>query len=186
MWFGFLGFILCVQTIYAQDKSEADRLEQEYLTKTLSIPEQFSVLLKLAQNSPDPEKSLLYSEKLITLAKSQSSDSILISGLLQKGNALTLKGDLSLALQSFFEGIELVEDRNDLERSGPGDCRGPRLLDPGRVRSRCQRPGLGGSGRGSWGRQIRCLLAGRRTTGLGLDPRESSHPNERKQAGPDR
>lgn len=118
MWFGFLGFMLCVQTIDAQDKSEADRLEQEYLTKTLSIPEQLAYLRKLAQDSPDPDKSLLYSEKLIALAKSQDSNSIVISGLLQKGNALTLKGDLSLALQSFFEGVELVEDRNDLEILG--------------------------------------------------------------------
>jgi class 3 adenylate cyclase len=118
MWFGFLGFILCVQTIRPQDKFKADSLEQLYLTKTLSIPEQLDVLTRLAQNSPDPDKSLLYSEKLIALAKSQKSDSILVDGLLQKGNALTLKGDLSLALQSFFEGVELVEESNDLEKLG--------------------------------------------------------------------
>jgi class 3 adenylate cyclase len=118
MWFGFLGFILCVQTIRPQDKFKADSLEQLYLTKTLSILEQLDVLTRLAQNSPDPDKSLLYSEKLIALAKSQKSDSILVDGLLQKGNALTLKGDLSLALQSFFEGVELVEESNDLEKLG--------------------------------------------------------------------
>lgn len=51
MWFGFLGFILCVQTIRPQDKFKADSLEQLYLTKTLSIPEQLDVLTRLAQNS---------------------------------------------------------------------------------------------------------------------------------------
>ena len=113
-----MGFILCIQTIYAQDKSEADSLEQVYLTKILNTPEQLRVLRKLAQSSPDPDKSLLYSEKLIALAKSQNSDSILADGFLQKGNALTLKGDLSLALQSYFEGVEVVESMNDLNRLG--------------------------------------------------------------------
>ena len=107
-----------MQTICAQDKSKADSLEQVYLTKTLSLTEQIDVLTSLAQSSPDPKKSLLYSEKLIAFSKSQNSDSSLVDGLLQKGNALTLKGDLSLALQSYFEGVEIVKDMHDLQRLG--------------------------------------------------------------------
>jgi len=118
IWFKLLIIILSLQSIHAQDKSKADSLEQVYLTKNLSLTEQLDVLSALAQSSPDPEKSLLYSEKLIAFAKSQNSDSSLVDGLLQKGNALTLKGDLSLALQSYFEGVELVEDMNDLPRLG--------------------------------------------------------------------
>ncbi len=110
--------MLCLQSVCAQDKFKADSLERVYLTKTLSLAEQLDVLSELAQSSPDPEKSLLYSEKLIAFAKSQNSDSSLVDGLLQKGNALTLKGDLSLALQSYFEGVELLEDMDDLPRLG--------------------------------------------------------------------
>ena len=110
--------MLCLQSVCAQDKFKADSLERVYLTKTLSLAEQLDVLSELAQSSPDPEKSLLYSEKLIAFAKSQNSDSSLVDGLLQKGNALTLKGDLSLALQSYFEGVELIEVMDDLPRLG--------------------------------------------------------------------
>jgi len=113
-----LFIVLCAQILYPQDIHEADSLEQVYLTKTLSLKEQFEVLKFLAQNSPDPEKSLLYSEKLITLAYSENVDSIAVTGLLQKGNALTLKGDLILALQSFFEGVELAETLGNNEDVG--------------------------------------------------------------------
>lgn len=116
--FRLLIISLCLQPSYAQDKSKADSLEHVYLTKSLSLIEQLNVLTILAQNSPDPEKALLYSEKLIAFAKSQNSNSSLVDGLLQKGNALTLKGDLSLALQSYFEGVERASNLNDLDRLG--------------------------------------------------------------------
>ena len=116
--FRLLIISLCLQPCYAQNKSKADSLEHVYLTKSLSLTEQLNVLTILAQNSPDPEKALLYSEKLIAFAKSQNSNSSLVDGLLQKGNALTLKGDLSLALQSYFEGVELASNLNDLDRLG--------------------------------------------------------------------
>jgi len=95
--------------IYAQNKSEADKLEQEFLTKNLSLQEQMETLAKLAQDSPDFDKGLLYSEKLLQLARSVDSTRFVLQALTQKGNALTRKGNLSLALEVYLEGIDLAK-----------------------------------------------------------------------------
>lgn len=104
--------------IEAQNKTATDRLEQIFLTKDLSVEEQMDILGKLAQNSPDINKCLLYSEKLIKLARSQKSNEYILSGLTQNGNALTRKGDLSLALEVFLEAVELAKFVNDSSSLG--------------------------------------------------------------------
>lgn len=77
-----------------------------------------TMLRNLAVDHPDPSTSLLYSNKLLTLAKSQNSTEFIFKALQQKGNALTLKGDLSEALEVFMEGAGLSEVENDKELSG--------------------------------------------------------------------
>jgi class 3 adenylate cyclase len=101
-----------------QDKTTIDSLENEYLTQNLSIDEQMTVLSKLANNHPDPSQSLLYSDKLLLLAQSQNSTKNITNALQQKGNALTIKGDLSEALDIFLVGVRLAKKEKDIEGLG--------------------------------------------------------------------
>ena len=72
-----------------------------------------NLLNNLARDHPDPSRSLLYSDKFLLLAKSQNSTLSIIYALQLKGNALTLKGDLSQALEIYLEGVELAKEIND-------------------------------------------------------------------------
>lgn len=109
---------LCIFSASGQDKTTIDSLENTYLTRNLSALEQMTVLRDLAVDHPDPSTSLLYSDKLLTLAKSQNSSEYIFAALQQKGNALTLKGNLSEALDVFMEGADLAEVNKENEATG--------------------------------------------------------------------
>ncbi|MBO3117685.1 adenylate/guanylate cyclase domain-containing protein [Winogradskyella sp. DF17] len=112
--------VICLvfAVLTAQNKTKADSLEQIYLTKSLSVEEELDVLGKLAQYSPDIDKGLKYSEKLLQLARSQNSIDDQLQALLQKGNSLTRKGDLSLALQTYLEGVKIADSSKKQELLG--------------------------------------------------------------------
>ncbi|GGZ87065.1 hypothetical protein GCM10007028_26500 [Algibacter mikhailovii] len=103
---------------WSQYKSIIDSLENRYLNPNLSVSEQMSVLEGLAVKHPDPDKSIFYSDKLLLLAKSQNSKEDIITALQAKGYALTIKGDLSLAIEVFMQGIALSKEINDTELLG--------------------------------------------------------------------
>jgi class 3 adenylate cyclase len=106
-------FFLLLSKGFSQNRSTIDSLENRYLTQNLSIPEQMTLLNNLARDHPDPSRSLLYSDKFLLLAKSQNSTLNIIYALQLKGNALTLKGDLSQALEVYLQGIDLEKEIND-------------------------------------------------------------------------
>ncbi len=101
----------------SQNKESLDRLEIRFADKNLIITEQISVLRQLALDSPDADKSLYYSEELLKIARTVDSTKAELHALLQKGNALTRKGDLSAALKVYFEGVETsVEYQEELAK----------------------------------------------------------------------
>lgn len=101
-------FVFC-SGMYCQNKAVADNLEQIYTSGNFKEKDRLKLLNDLADNHPDPEKSLFYSEELLREAQAVDSTKRIIGAYLQKGNALKLKGELTQALKSYFEGVQLAE-----------------------------------------------------------------------------
>ena len=111
-----LGFFLffCLQ-LFCQDQQTIDSLEQVYLANDYKDQDKLQILRKLANSHNDPERALYFSEALILNAQQLDSTLLLYAGYLNKGNALTRKGNLSEALKSYFKGAEIAvkEETND-------------------------------------------------------------------------
>ncbi|MDH3323910.1 MAG: tetratricopeptide repeat protein, partial [Flavobacteriaceae bacterium] len=114
-----LGFLcLFSAEVYGQIQAIADSLDLVYVTGNFEEKDQLKILKGLAENHVDPEKRLVYSEKLIQTAQELDSTEYVYSGLLQKGNALKAKGDLSEALRIYIEAVEQAIDEKSYENEG--------------------------------------------------------------------
>jgi len=100
---------------YGQNQAKADSLEIIFNSGAFEESDRLKLLSKLAASHPNPDKSLRYSEELIRQAMALDSTVSLYNGYLQKGNALRLKGDLSEALKSYLNGVQIVS--NDKTKS---------------------------------------------------------------------
>jgi len=107
-----LGFLFLIHlNLLGQNQTPADSLELVYSSGNFNSQNQLAILSKLAADLEDPEKKLTYSIQLIQLAQAQDSIQYLYKGFLSKGNALRLKSDLSLALESYFEAARIAAGR---------------------------------------------------------------------------
>ena len=104
-----LGFFLifCMQ-LFSQGQQSIDSLVQIYNAGTYQEEEKLQLLYDLSFGLNDPDTALRYSEELILNAQQLDSSSRLLSGYFNKGNALTRKGNLSDALESYFKGAEIA------------------------------------------------------------------------------
>lgn len=113
-----LGFVFILTQIcfscltYAQNEIVADSLEKVFESGEFEKREEFSILLGLAQNYSNADKKLQYSDLLIELSANSDSIPYLIKGLMQKGRALTVKGDLSSALEVYFKAATLASENS--------------------------------------------------------------------------
>ncbi|NNL01729.1 MAG: tetratricopeptide repeat protein, partial [Eudoraea sp.] len=101
----------------AQDQAKADSLELIYNSGQFAEKDRLQLLYQLAVNNPDPNKSLQFANELLRRAKIADSASRIIGAYMEQGSALRLKGDLSRALESFFEGVKVAneeESKSDL------------------------------------------------------------------------
>jgi class 3 adenylate cyclase/Tfp pilus assembly protein PilF len=113
-------FFIIYSSIYGQDKStiDIDSLSQIYKSGIYKKQDKLKILKELAVNHTDPEKILQYSEELIEAARGLDSIDYLFQGYLEKGNALRFKSNLSHALQSYFQGAQIVEDEESKIKLG--------------------------------------------------------------------
>ena len=105
---GFLfvtGFVL-----FGQDQVLADKLELVYTSGEFEEKDRLQLLKDLAFEHPNPEKALLYSDELLRRAQAVDSTRFIIAGFQLKGNSLKLKGDISRALASYFEGVKIATE----------------------------------------------------------------------------
>ena len=96
--------------LYGQNQVLADSLELVYTSGRFEEKARLQLLNDLAVKHPNPEKALLYSEALLYKAQAVDSTRFVIAGFHQKGNNLKLKGDLSRALASYFEGVKIATE----------------------------------------------------------------------------
>ncbi|MGB5692653.1 MAG: adenylate/guanylate cyclase domain-containing protein [Flavobacteriaceae bacterium] len=101
---------------YTQDQKLADSLIEEYKMGAYQADD-LMVLRKIAQNEQNPDRKLHYTQKLIERAEKDSVFEFLISGYLEKGNALQLKGEYANALDSYFKSLDFANRvSNDVGR----------------------------------------------------------------------
>ncbi len=110
-------FILCAD-VSGQDQVVADRLELIYTSGEFEEKDRLQLLDDLASSHPNPIKKLQFSEELLRRAKAADSTLRISNAYMQIGNALTLKGDLSQALASLFEGMKMAEKLESKKRLG--------------------------------------------------------------------
>lgn len=100
-------------TGYGQNKPLADSLEAIYLSNEHTGLERLSLLDRMIKAQTNPERALFYSEILLKSADSLQASDFRFRALLNKGNALTLKGDLSDALQAYFQAEQMARGEDD-------------------------------------------------------------------------
>ncbi|MGB5387042.1 MAG: tetratricopeptide repeat protein, partial [Eudoraea sp.] len=103
---GFFYFILFAG--FSQNQAIADSLEAIYLSGNYRDSDKLEILNEIAVSQADAEKKLTYSLELIEAARALDSVNYVITGFLEKGTALRLKGDLSEALKSYFEAADIA------------------------------------------------------------------------------
>ncbi len=109
-------FIICLP-VTGQNEVFSDSLEMVYEKGLFKEADHLSILKKLSYDQPDPNKALSYSELLIETARDLDSVDYIFDGYINKGNALTKKGDLSSALESYFEGAKIaIENDNNADQ----------------------------------------------------------------------
>ncbi len=108
-----IGFFCLISTItFGQEQKLADSLVILY-NSGLYEEEEEVILLNIAVNEMNPDKRLLYSEKLIYRAYKDSLFYYLHKGFLEKGNAQRDKGNYAPALESYFESIKFASREGD-------------------------------------------------------------------------
>lgn len=109
-----LGFFFISPT-YAQDlKKDIKIVEEEYISKTFNTQDELKILSQLSSEISDPDKILEYSNLLIDKAKLVDSTRYLFDGYLQKGNAYSLKRELSKALEFYQMASTIAADNNEI------------------------------------------------------------------------
>ncbi|NNJ89666.1 MAG: tetratricopeptide repeat protein [Eudoraea sp.] len=104
---------------FSQNQKVADSLIEYYESGEYSPEELLQLLSGIASNIPDPDQSLVYSDLLLEQAIAADSGQYLHTVYLHRGNALETKGDLSMALESYFKGVDIANasgNKNDLGR----------------------------------------------------------------------
>ncbi len=113
-----LGFFFIYSWVPAQSKTYLDSIESVYLAGTYTESDKLKLLRELAIKHSDTERKLFFSEELIQSARSLDSLDYLIQGLQEKGNALSLKSNLTNALESYFEAAKLVGEEGQSAKLG--------------------------------------------------------------------
>jgi adenylate cyclase len=99
-------------------QNRIDSLEVIYTSGTYAKADQIKILNELAINHTYADRKLYFSELLIETARELDSLDYLFQGLLEKGNALRLKSDLTHALESYFQASKIVSKKNQGLRLG--------------------------------------------------------------------
>jgi adenylate cyclase len=106
----FGGLLLGILPLSAQNQNLLDSLERRLTQEDYSPKEYFEILQQLGAGHTDPDKILTYSGLLIEGAQEVDSLEYLVRGLIDRGDALRLKSDLSQALESYFEAAKIASE----------------------------------------------------------------------------
>ena len=115
-----IGFFYCISHLLSgQDQRIADSLSKVYQNDQLEGLEKLELLRNLAFNElSDLELSKQYAEELIALSKLENNNLYLFRGYYQKGSIYINAGDLEIALDAYFKGLETASKAAYMEGEG--------------------------------------------------------------------
>lgn len=110
--------LIGANNVFSQNQIIADSLTLLYESGNFPTEDRLDILNNLIRNHPDPEKVLIYSEELLSLAAAEGATEFVINGYLEKGSALRMKGNIPEALESFFKAAEIATEYQLMGRLG--------------------------------------------------------------------
>jgi len=115
-----ISITLCLDfgSALSQNEQLADSLEHIYKNELFSKDQELMLLRNLCENLTDTDKKIAYSQDLIDKATESDSSYYVMSGLLEIGNALRLKGDLQPALNNYFRSAQVASDQGFKKQAG--------------------------------------------------------------------
>ncbi|MBT8293316.1 MAG: adenylate/guanylate cyclase domain-containing protein [Eudoraea sp.] len=118
---GIYVFVILLFTLaacFGQNRNVSDSLIQLYESGNYDPAQQLELLDKIAQNNPDPDESLKYTDQLLKEAIAVDSSRYVYRGYRHQGNAREQKGDLSMALESYLKAREFIDESTEKRRLG--------------------------------------------------------------------
>jgi len=114
---GILCFFLFFSiSVYAQDRKLIDSLEIKFINREFSQENKLYILRQLSKYHPDIEKKIFYSDELILAAQELDSVEYFFYAYLEKGNALSQKGDLTRAIDNYLKAGELALNAKKIKK----------------------------------------------------------------------
>ena len=114
---GLIYFIAIFSVCYSQNQKLADSLVN-ILKSDQHDNSEIDLLRRIAEEQTEPSMRLKFADLLIKKAKTDSLLGYLLSGYLQKGNALLDLGNNANALEEFFKSLNVAQKINDLNGVG--------------------------------------------------------------------
>jgi class 3 adenylate cyclase len=109
-------FLSFTGPLFAQDQQLADSLETVYVNGDYEEAKKLELLKTLAIEHPVSEAKIKYSNELLALAKEMDSSQYFYTAYLEKGNALSDKGDMQKAIENYLSAGEIVLNENNNSR----------------------------------------------------------------------
>jgi len=116
--FVFVILLFTLAACFGQNRNVSDSLIQLYESGNYDPLQQLDILDQIAQNSPYPDESLKYSDQLLKVAIAVDSSKYVYLGYRHQGNAHEQKGDLSMALESYFKAGEFIDESTEKRELG--------------------------------------------------------------------
>ncbi|ARV10692.1 hypothetical protein BTO05_02385 [Winogradskyella sp. PC-19] len=109
-----IGFFTCfVLSGFSQNQKISDSIEDILKSGDFDKTRELELLGLIVVEETDYDKQLKYSLQLIVLAKELDSTMLESTGYLQKGYAYQAKGDLTKALESYFDASKIAKDNKE-------------------------------------------------------------------------
>ncbi len=100
-------------SLFCQDKQLADSLETVYINQDFEEKFRLALLSDLASKHYNLESKLKYSNELLALSKEMDSSQYLYTAYLEKGNALSDKGDMQKAIENYLNAGDIALNENN-------------------------------------------------------------------------
>ncbi len=110
--------VLAISPCFGQNRNVFDSLIEIYESGNYDSAQRLELLERIARNRSNLDQALKYSDQLLKEAKAVDSSWYVYRGYLIRGNILEQKGDLSSALESYFKGVDISNERAEKRELG--------------------------------------------------------------------
>ena len=117
-WLCLGFFFIYAITVMSQNQSRADSLDAVHEAGSFEEEDHMKILSELIKEHYDPDKIISFCNELIQRSEEVGDFSFAFEGYIGKGQALRLKGNLPLALESLYQANEIALKLKDQKKIG--------------------------------------------------------------------